>query len=318
MTRLVFVLFVAFGGIAALLAQMPATSAPQPLWTMNTGLARPNSAYYHQQSNSIFVSNHSGGRFNKDGNGYITRLAPDGTVLAEKWATGLNAPKGIGSVGSTIWVVDVEEIVGFEMTAGGGRPRPRVRIDGARALNDLATAPDGTIFVSESWRYPAPPDNPPRIYMIKDGKPSIFVEGDDAGWLPTGLLIDGPRLIVGTTGRGIGKDARIQGGQLLAFDLKTRARTVLATTSAVGQVSGIEPAESGAYFVSDLLSRKLLHVARDGKVTTLVRFDHGSGDIAVSPMGEQLQQAGTLFVPFPLADSVSAYDLSTLIRAATN
>ena len=86
----------------------------------------------------------------------------------------------------------------------------------------------------------------------------------------------------------------------------------------MSQISGIEPAEPGAYFVSDLLSRKLLHVTRDGKVTTLVRFEHGGGDIAVSPMGKQLQHAGTLFVPFPNADSVSAYDLSPLIRAATN
>ena len=100
MRRSVFLWFVAFGGAATLLAQAPAISAPQPLWTVNTGLTRPNSAYYHQQSNSIFVSNYSGGRFNKDGNGYITRLAPNGKVLAEKWANGLNAPKGIRSVGT--------------------------------------------------------------------------------------------------------------------------------------------------------------------------------------------------------------------------
>ena len=318
MTRLVFVLFVAFGGIAALLAQAPATIVPQPLWTVNTGLMRPNSAYYHQQSNSIFVSNHSGGRFNKDGNGYITRLAPDGKVLAEKWATGLSAPKGIRSVGSTIWVVDIGEIVGFEFTAAGARTRSRVRIDGAPGLHDLATAPDGTIFVSQACRYPPSPDCPPRIYMIKDGQPSIFVEGDDAGWLPIGLLVDGARLIVGTVGRGTGKDARIQGAQLVAFDLETGARTVLATTMVVGQVGGIEPAEPGAYFVGDLLSRRLVHVDSDGKITTLARFEHGGGHIAVSPAAKQLQQAGTLFVPFPNADSVSAYDLSTLIRAATN
>ncbi len=68
----------------------------------------------------------------------------------------------------------------------------------------------------------------------------------------------------------------------------------------------------------DLLSRKLFHVARDGKVTTLVTFNHGGADIAVSPMADRLQQAGTLFVPFPFTDSVSAYDLQPLIRPAMN
>ena len=37
--------------------QVPAASAPTPLWTVNTGFAQPESAYYHEPSNSIFVSN---------------------------------------------------------------------------------------------------------------------------------------------------------------------------------------------------------------------------------------------------------------------
>lgn len=313
MARSMFALFAALGVTATLVAQAPA--APQPLWTVNTGLEGPSSAYYHQQSDSIFVSNYSGGRINRGGKGYITRIAPNGEVLAEKWATGLNAPKGIRSVGSTIWVADIDEVVGFEVTADRGRLKARVRIDGARSLNDVATTPDGTIFVSEALRYPAPPDNPPRIYMIKDGEVSIFAEGDDVGWMPIGLLVDGDRLIVGTLGRGVGGDARIQGGQLLAFDFKTRARTVLATTVGADLISGIEPAEPGAYFVSALLGGKLLHVARDGKVTTLVTFDRGVADIGVSPGGKQLAKAGTAFMPFLSADSVSAYDLDQLIRA---
>ena len=308
MARSIFALFAALGVTATLLAQTPA--APQALWTVNTGLTRPNTAYYHQQSNSIFVSNYNGGRINREGNGYITRIGPNGEVLAEKWATGLNAPKGIRSLGSTIWVVDIDEVVGFEVTADRGRLKSRVKIEGALSLNDLAITPDGTIFVSEGLSYSAPPDNPPRIYMIKDGKPSIFVEGDDAGRLPIGLLVDGDRLIVGTL------VARLEGRpQLLAFGLETRVRTALATTMAVDQISGIEPAEPGAYFVSGFLSRRLLHVARDGKVTTLVTFDRQVADIGVSPMGKQLTEAGTIFVPFPSANSVSAYDLYPLIRA---
>ena len=307
MRRSIFALFAALGVTARLLAQAPATTAPQPLWTVNTGLTRPNSAYYHPQSNSIFVSNYSGSRFNKNGNGYITRLAPNGEVLAEKWATGLNAPEGIRSVGSTIWVVDIDEIVGFELTADGAQLQSRIRIDGAHALNDLATAPDGTIFVSDGSIYPYPPDRPPRIHMIKDGKPSIFIEGEDAGHVPVGLLVDGDRLIVGTSGRGVGVDANIAGGQLVAFDLKTKARTIVATSIAVAEVSGIEAAEPGAYFVSDVLSRRLFHISRDGKVTTLVTFEHGGLDIGISPTVGQRVESGTLFVPFPLANSVSAY-----------
>ncbi len=312
MKCVVFASFVAFVVGATVLAQAPAdTTAPKALWTVTTGLANPNSAYYHPQSNSIFVSNYTGGRVNRDGNGYITRIAANGEVLAEKWATGLNAPKGIRSIGSTILVADIDEVVGFELTPDGAQLTSRVRIGGAQFLNDIAVAPDGRIFVSESWSYPPPPGNPQRIYMIKDGEPWIFIEGEELGGLPAGLLVDGDRLIVGTFAA-VGQE---RGGQLLAFDLRTRARTVLATTIAAAQVSGVEPAEPGAYIMSDSLTRRLFHIARDGKVSTLV-FEHGAGDIAVSPAAGRLQQAGTLFVPFAFTDSVSAYayDLSPPVR----
>jgi hypothetical protein len=146
--------------------------------------------------------------------------------------------------------------------------------------------------------------------MVTDGKPSIFIDGEDAGHGPVGLLVDGDRLIVGTRGRGVGADARIAGGQLVAFDLKTKVRTILATSIAVAEVSGIEAAEPGAYFVSDVLSRRLFHVSREGKVTTLVTFEHGGGDIGISPTVGQRVESGTLFVPFPNANSVSAYAFS--------
>ena len=44
-----------------------------------------------------------------------------------------------------------------------------MKVDGAQFLNDLATAPDGTVYVSDSMLS--------RIYAVKDGKSSVFVEG---------------------------------------------------------------------------------------------------------------------------------------------
>ena len=292
-------LLVAAAG-AALAAQAP-PARPTPLWTVATGLAAPESAYYHQQSNSVFVSNINGQVLEKDGNGYLTRIAMGGKVLAEKWATGLNAPKGIRSVGMTIWVADIDEVVGFELTKEGARLVSRVRVDGAQFLNDLATSADGTIYVSDS--------NQSRIYVVRDGKSSVFVEGADVGDQPNGLLVDGDRLVLGTIGKAPA------GGRLLAFDLKTKQRTQL-TTENVGGIDGIEVAEKGAYFLTDVIGRRLLHVAADGRVTTLATFEQAGADFGIRPMIDQLMQAGTVFVPFLFANSVSAYDVVPLIRSA--
>jgi len=302
MSRSVFVLVLGIGAIATLVAQTPpASTGPKPLWTVGTGLASPESAYYHPQSNSIFVSNINGGVLAKDGNGYLTRIAMGGKVIGEKWAEGLNAPKGIRSVGMTIWVADIDEVVGFELTSSGARLASRVKVEGAQFLNDLATSPDGTIYVTDS--------NQSRIYMVKDGKSSVFVEGSEVGDQPNGLLVDGDRLILGTIGRAPA------GGRLLAFHITSKQRTQL-TTENVGGIDGIAVAEKGAYFLTDVIGRRLLHVGGDGKVTTLATFDQAGADFGVRPIIEQLVQAGTVFVPFLFSNSVSAYDLYPLIRSA--
>jgi hypothetical protein len=300
MRRSTFALFVAIAMSVTLLAQAP-PGGPKPVWTVSAGLASPESAYYHPQSGSVFVSNITGGVLDKDGNGYLTRIANGGKVIGEKWATGLNAPKGIRSVGNVIWVADIDEVVGFELTAAGARLASRVRVEGAQFLNDLAAAPDGTLYVSES--------NQSRIYMVKGGTSSVFVEGAVIEGQPNGLLVDGDRLILGTIGRAPAS------GKLIAFDLKTRQPTPL-TTENVGGIDGIESAEKGAYFVTDVIGRRLLHVASDGKVTTLATFEQAGADIGYEGKIEQLQQAGTVFVPFLFSNSVSAYDLYPLIRAA--
>jgi hypothetical protein len=93
----------------------PAAGRPAPpaLWTVAADIASPESAFYDAASNSVFVSNINGGVTDKDGNGYITRLTPDGKVVNARWATGMNGPKGLRSAGGTLWAADIDEVVGI-------------------------------------------------------------------------------------------------------------------------------------------------------------------------------------------------------------
>ena len=75
MSRSLLALPITIGACVAAFAQTaPPITTPTPLWTISTGLAAPESAYYHEPSNSIFVSNINGQVLEKDGNGYITRI----------------------------------------------------------------------------------------------------------------------------------------------------------------------------------------------------------------------------------------------------
>jgi hypothetical protein len=291
---------------SAVVAQSPTSDGPtlQPLWTLTGDFASPESAYYHAGSNAIFVSSINGQILEKDGNGYISRLSPDGKMVNAKWVTGLNAPKGIRSLGNTLWVTDIDEVVAIEIATA--QVTARVKVEGAQFLNDLATALDGTVYASDSGLA--------RIYAVKDGKSSVFVEGADQVDVPNGLLVDGTRLILGTIGVSGARGARPgrgagppPSGHLYAFDLKTRQRTQL-TMDPVGGIDGIEPDGRGGLLITDVIGARLLRVAASGQTRVLAKFSGGGADFGY------IGSKQIAVVPFLAANSVAAYDLTGSLK----
>jgi hypothetical protein len=290
------------------LAQNPQQSnvpEPKALWTVSADVNAPESAYYDATSNAIFVSSINGDVLAKDGNGYISRLTTDGKVVNAKWATGLNAPKGLRSVGGTLWVTDIDEVAAIEIASG--RITSHVKIDGAKFLNDLAAAPDGTVYASDSQTF--------RIYAVKDGKASMFVEIAEPIETPNGVLVDGNRLIVGTMGaqgaRGAqgaqGAQGAPAGGRLIAFDLATRTQTVI-TPQPIGGIDGIESDGRGGFLVTDVFGSRLLHVSASGTTRTLLQFTAAGADFGY------IASRQVAVVPFLFGNRVAAYDLSAVLR----
>lgn len=298
-TALVLVLAVTAGS-----AQTPTPQAPPAaLWTLSGDFQSPESAFHHAASNSVFVSSINGGITAKDGNGYISRLTPDGKMVNAKWATGLNGPKGLRASGNTLWVADIDEVVAIDISSGA--ITSRVKVEGATFLNDLATASDGAVYVSDSFG--------PAVYVVRDGRASIFLEGAETIEQANGLLVDGDRLIVGSVGpagrggrggRGPGAPA---GGSLFAFDLKTKARSRL-TTDPVGGIDGIEPDGRGGVIVTDVIGRRILHVPVSGQVRVLAQLAGGGADYGFIP-GRNIA-----IVPYLNEHKVEAYDLTGVLR----
>ena len=288
--------------------QAPTQAAPPtPLWSLTGDFQSPESAFYDAATNSVFVSSINGGITERDGNGYISRLTPEGKVVSAKWATGLNGPKGIRGVGRTLWVSDIDEVVSIDIMTG--MIGTRVKIEGAMFLNDLATAPDGTVYVSDSFK--------PAIYMVREGKASVFVEGAETVEQANGLLVDGDRLVLGSVGAGGGGRGGPQGGgrgrggagggNLYAFDLKTKMRTRL-TTDSVGGIDGIEPDGRGGVIVTDVIGRRILHVPMSGQTRVLAQLAGGGADFGFIP------KRNIAIVPFLNEHKVEAYDLSAALR----
>ena len=83
---------------ASVLGSIAAQAEPVKVWEL-TGLKAPESALPDPSGEVLYVSNIDGSPVEKDGNGSISKVSPDGKMMEPSWATGLDAPKGMAISG---------------------------------------------------------------------------------------------------------------------------------------------------------------------------------------------------------------------------
>jgi len=242
-------------------------------WQLSDGLSNPESSYYDADSGHLFLSHVNGPGAEKDGNGYISRITLKGNVIKEKWYTGLNAPKGLRSYEGTLWISDIDTVVGVDIKTGN--EVSRFNIEGAGFLNDLTTDHKGVVYVSDMLNS--------RIYQIKGSEVSIFDEGEHLEH-PNGLLAVGNRLYCG--GWGTGFDATDfstkELGRFFYLDLNTKEKH-LVTEKPTGHLDGIEVDGKGGFFLTDWIAGTVLHICSHGDVTQVMKYETGSADLAYLP-----------------------------------
>ena len=238
------------------------------IWENCDHCGAPESAFYDEKTGVIFVSNIHGEGTAKDGNGTIQKISPDGKVLDAKWVTGLNAPKGLRAHGSKLWVTDIDEVLSIDIPSG--KIEFKLRIRGAKFLNDLAIDENGVVYVSDTL------DS--RIYRIKNGRYKTVVKGSDLE-SPNGLLVQNGKLLVAAWGLTTDWSTKVP-GRLYEIDLKTMKRTYI-TPAPLGNLDGLEVLSNGDYLISDWSAGKVFRVDQKGNHKVLVEGVKGSADIAL-------------------------------------
>ena len=169
---------------------------PSVIRIENVGFATPESVLRDPEADVYLVSNINGSPLAVDDNGFISRVAPDGTVLELKWIDGehdgatLNAPKGMAIIGDTLYVADISFVRFFHRETG--EPQGEIEIPGATFVNDLAAARDGWLLVSDSGMTFGP-DGPEdtgsaAVYVISpEGEVTTVAAGNDLE-KPNGVL----------------------------------------------------------------------------------------------------------------------------------
>lgn len=158
----------------------------------------PESVLYDSQADVYLVSNVNGKPSDADGNGFISKVTPDGKVAELKWidgskkATLLDAPKGLTIAKGTLYVADLTVVRMFD--AKTGKAKGKIAAPGSTFLNDITAGPDGTIYVSDSGikigDKGVEPTGTDAIYKIgKKGVAEKLIADKDLGG-PNGLLAD--------------------------------------------------------------------------------------------------------------------------------
>lgn len=270
------------------------TATPaMPVWSVTDGLDSPESVYYDAASGFLFSSQIGGDASARDGNGRIVKLTLDGKVVDANWAKRLDAPKGMRAYRGTLYVADIDQVVGFDTSSG--RETSRVKIADAKFLNDLCTAADGAIYTTDSFAN--------RVWVIRNGAASLFSDAPQL-LLPNGILVDGNRVIVATDGNA-GRGGGGTPGSLFAIDIATKAVTQV-TTQAIGTPDGLESDGRGGYITSDVAGGRLFHISATGQAQQIRTLDRQPADIAF------VASRKLLVVPHLGLNRVSAYDLSDL------
>jgi hypothetical protein len=242
------------------------------------GFQNPESARYDAELDVWYVSNVNGSPVAKDGNGYISRLHGDGTVDSMKWIVGgaggatLNAPKGLGLQGDTLWVADVDVVRAFNRRTGA--PVASVDLKGkAKFLNDLVVGPDGVYITDTGVEGSASGmkhTGPDQVFHIGAGHKARVALASDSLMGPNGIAWDG----------GHGRYVIVPFAGTVVRGWTPGSRTVTSLGTTAGQLDGVEVLDSSRLLITSWADSSLF-VLQDGKSTTVAGDLPSPADIGI-------------------------------------
>lgn len=251
----------------------------EKIWETGKVFASPESVMYDRTSGLIYVSSINGNSGDKDGNGFISRLHPDGSVKDLYWINGLHAPKGMAVDKGRLYVADIDRLVEIDIHTGeiaGYYTSPD-----AVFLNDVAAADDGTVYVSDSRAN--------RIFRLKEGKLELWLTHPDFS-KTNGLLVRGRYLYVGS---------------LVIHRINRKNKRIKIIQKNCGGIDGLVENENGELIFSNwfgrivIRQRNKLHVLLHTKEQQI-----NTADIFYSP------ELKLLLVPTFLDNRVLAYRIT--------
>ena len=251
------------------------------VWSSDTLLRTPESVLFDTERKVLYISNVNQNPWEKDGDGFVSKMDLSGNIIDLKWVEDLSSPTGMGISEGFLYIADTDEIIQADIETG--IITRRYDIEGKPNLNDITVGVDGVVYITGSASN--------SIYSLKDDVISEFLVGPEESF--NGLFWEEDRLLLLTSGS----------GQLKEIDWVTREVKVVAQHMEGGD--GIVYIGDGQYLTSKWAGA-IYHVSREGDVTKLLDSESdgiNTADFDYSPVDN------LLFVPTFFDNRVRAYKL---------
>lgn len=272
-TILFSLILITVAGISQLKAQKL-----EKIWETPKGLQTPESVLYDEERDVIYVANINGDPAEKDGNGFISILKPNGTIQNLEWIKNLNAPKGMAIFKGNLYVSDIDQLV--EIDIDKGKITNKYDAPGAVFLNDVAACMNGMIFVSDT--------RTAKIHVLQQGEFKVWLEGKPFE-TPNGLLTEKGKLYVGDK-------------NIYEVDILTQKIKMLIADA--GGVDGLEKDNDGNFVFSNWPGK--IFIYKDGEMIKL--WDSTAQEINTADI-DYVHKTGQVLVPTFFNNRVVAYKI---------
>ena len=250
-------------------------------WETDAVLSTPESVLFDKSRNLLYVSNINGQSGEKDGNGFISKLAVDGKIEELEWVKGLDAPKGMGLVGNRLYIADLTKVIVIDTQTG--QKQQEIAPAGAQFLNDITVDARGQVYVSDSAGK--------KVYLLTNDGATVYAEGPELK-RPNGLLATAGKMYLIDMESGI------------FYDVKAGNQLVKAAEGLAGG-DGIVPVGKNDFLVSNW-NGEVNYVTAAGQTKKLL--DTKAEKINAADI-EFLPEANLVLVPTFFGNRVVAYEL---------
>jgi hypothetical protein len=259
----------------------------------DAGFMTPAAVIHDAVADVYIVSNIAGRPGEEDGQGFLSRVSPDGEVLDLRWIDlagadlPLHSPKGMALQGDTLFVADLTCVRGFDRVTG--ERLVRTCVEDATWITDVDVGPEGSIFIVDSGLRPGVDaleatgtDAVYRLQVVEGRGGSTLARSEELGH-PMGIAVGARGIFVTTAGTGEIFRLTATGDRTQVYPRSGR------------HFDGIVFLPDGGFAYSSWSDSAIFRVGGDGRITRLLEgitepgglgYDAGRNRLLIAVSGE--------------------------------